>query len=374
MPVVVFYVSVHGLGHVSRCAEVVNALRDQQPDAHVVLLSDAPAWFIDSAIHSPIDRERVAPDTGIVQIDSLRIDEEETARSAARFYSRFAERVEREAARLTQLGASVVVGDAPPLAFAAADAAHVPSILLANFTWDWIYAAYDTFERLAPGVIACIRDAYAQADSALRLPLWDGFTSVRAPIRDIPLIARRSRLGRDQARAQLAIDTRGPVVLASFGRYGLHVPYEQIIQRDDLTIIVGKDVDGTSRGAEDMLGARGRLIGLSATDLAQRGLRYEDLVAAADVVVSKPGYGIVSECAANDTALLYARRGSFIEQELLIREMPRVVRARAIAIDRLLDGDWRDDIDAVLMQPRPHSPPDVNGAEVAAHAIAALYT
>ena len=44
-----------------------------------------------------------------------------------------------------------------------------------------------------------------------------------------------------------------------------------------------------------------------------RGYRYEDLVRAVDVVVTKPGYGIISECIANDTALLYTSRGDFRE-------------------------------------------------------------
>jgi hypothetical protein len=39
------------------------------------------------------------------------------------------------------------------------------------------------------------------------------------------------------------------------------------------------------------------------------GLRDEGLVAAVDVVVSKPGFGIIAECIANDTVLLYTSRG-----------------------------------------------------------------
>ena len=52
-------------------------------------------------------------------------------------------------------------------------------------------------------------------------------------------------------------------------------------------------------------------------------IRYEDLVGAVDVVASKPGYGIISDCAANATALLYTDRGRFCEYDVLVREMPR---------------------------------------------------
>ena len=56
--------------------------------------------------------------------------------------------------------------------------------------------------------------------------------------------------------------------------------------------------------------------------LYDAGWRYEDLVAAVDVVATKPGYGIIAECAAHQTALLYTSRGHFIEYEVLVQEMP----------------------------------------------------
>ena len=82
------------------------------------------------------------------------------------------------------------------------------------------------------------------------------------------------------------------------------------------------------------------------------GLLYQDLVAAADVVVSKPGYGIVSECVANGTALLYTSRGRFIEYDLFVDEMPRILRCRYLSQEDLLAGRWADAIEALLAQPR----------------------
>ena len=102
------------------------------------------------------------------------------------------------------------------------------------------------------------------------------------------------------------------------------------------------------------------------------GLSYEDLVAAADVVVSKPGYGIVSECVANDTALLYTSRGRFIEYDLFVAEMPRILRCRYISPDDLRAGRWAEAIDALMAQPAPPERPAVNGADVAAQEVIAM--
>ena len=104
--------------------------------------------------------------------------------------------------------------------------------------------------------------------------------------------------------------------------------------------------------------------------LIAHGLKYEDLVAAADVVVSKPGYGIVSECAANGAALLYTSRGRFPEYEVLTAEMPRFLRCRFISQEHLLAGNWSDGIAALLGQQQPPESPPTNGAERAAERLA----
>ena len=75
-------------------------------------------------------------DTGVAQISSLTIDEMQTATRAADFHRTFEDRVASEARYLKECEARIVVADIPPLAFAAANAAGIPSVAVANFTWD----------------------------------------------------------------------------------------------------------------------------------------------------------------------------------------------------------------------------------------------
>ena len=102
------------------------------------------------------------------------------------------------------------------------------------------------------------------------------------------------------------------------------------------------------------------------------GIRYEDLVRAVDVVLTKPGYGIISECVANDTALLYTSRGDFIEYDVFVAEMPRVLRAGFIDHDDLFAGRWAPHLDALLAQPAPPERPAVDGAAVAAERLLSM--
>src|SRR5206468_5587246 len=108
---------------------------------------------------------------------------------------------------------------------------------------------------------------------------------------------------------------------------------------------------------------------LVTTSRAPAGLKYQDIVAAADVVVSKPGYGIVSECIANGAALLYTSRGEFIEYDVFVAEMPNLLRCRHISHDQLFGGRWEEAICALLQQPEPPERPRIDGACVAADEI-----
>jgi hypothetical protein len=373
---VIFYISGHGFGHASRDIEVINEISRRRPDAHIVIRSPVPRWFVDVSLSSPGRNEcdgRIAlqpfePDTGIVQIDSLTLDEEQTARRAAAFYADFAERIRSEAAVLKQLNASIVVGDIPPLAFAAAADAGIRSIALGNFTWDWIYEGYPQFERLAPGVIDQIRRANALATRALRLPFHGGLDTMGCPVTDIPLIARRAQRGRADTRRTLEIDDGELVAFASFGGFGLDLDYAEIARRNRMTVIVtDRELPHHGRAAA----APGRLLHTTSRDLADRGFRYVDLVAASDVVVTKPGYGIVSECIANGAALLYTSRGRFREYALLVAQMPAFLRCREISNADLKAGGWREAAVALLEQPPPPEHLAANGAEAAASEILA---
>ena len=102
------------------------------------------------------------------------------------------------------------------------------------------------------------------------------------------------------------------------------------------------------------------------------GYRYEDLVKAVDVVVTKPGYGIISECLANDTALLYTSRGDFREYPVLVEAMPRFLRSAFIGHEDLFSGNWAPHMDRLLAQPSPPEKPATNGAEIAANRLLSL--
>ena len=339
-----FYISGHGFGHASRAIELMNAIAAKRPSVRLTARTEVPPWLFEDYAATPVDVQPCEVDTGVVQIGSLRTDEEATARRAAAFYRDIDRRADEEGAALKRDRVDIVLGDIPPLAFLAAARAGVPSVAIGNFTWDWIYGHYRAFETLAPGVVATIRQAYMTATAALRLPLHGGFESIASITRDVPFIARRSTRDRAETRRLLGVPDHNRLALVSFGAYGVDLPLDEIRRANpSLTIVM--------------------------VDRPPRPLKYQDIVAAADVVLSKPGYGIVSECAAHGTPLLYTDRGRFIEYDVFVAGMPRVLRCRYISHEDLFAGRWTEAIDSLLLQPHPPERARVDGAEVAADAI-----
>lgn len=362
---VAFYISGHGFGHASRQVEIVNVFGARHPEVRIFIRSAAARWLLERTIRVPFELDPRPCDTGIVQIDSLRLDARQSILDARDFYATIDTRAEADARLLRERDTRLVIVDAAPLGCEAAARAGVPSFVVSNFTWDWIYQEYHELLPLAPDLIPAIQRAYRKADAGWRLPIGGGFESV-TQIVDLPFVARHAEpsLSREDVLRRLMIPTERPVALVSFGGYGMgRLTLDRLDCLDTWTVVVtGPDEDRRRHG---------HLRLIADGDIYDRGLRYADLVRACEAVVTKPGYGIVSECIANQTAMVYTGRGRFAEYAVMVREMPKYLRCAYLDNTALFAGRWRDALDAAVNASAPPECPRTNGAEVVAEMIAA---
>ena len=368
---IVFYVSGHGFGHASRAIEVINAVLAHRPETRIGVRTSAPRWLFDLTVKGKIAFGTLECDTGVVQIDALTLDEADTIRRAAAFHSDLVTRAASETRVLRELGAGLIVGDIPPLAFAVSAAAGIPSIGLGNFTWDWIYADYPRV-RLAPSLLPAIRAAYAKASMALRLPMSAGFETF-SNVRDIPFVARHATRTREEVCKLLKLPADKPIVLMSFGGYGLPgLDTDVLAKFKKYTVVTTANLPVGRTWKETPLAERkSSFISINEEAMYDAGVRYEDLVGAAEAVVTKPGYGIISECIANDAAVLYTSRGHFPEYDVLVEDMPKYLRTAFISQEELFAGKWESHLAKLLAQTRPknYKKPETNGADVAAEIL-----
>jgi L-arabinokinase len=359
---VVFYISGHGFGHASRQVEVINALNERRPDIGIIIRSAVDPALLERTIRGAYELRPGACDSGVVQTDSVSHDDDATIREAIAFHRTLAGRAHDEARGLGEADVRLVVGDIPALAFEVAARLSVPSVAIANFTWDWIYDAMPRLTDQAPDLVPMIRQGYARATLALELPMAGGF-EVFPRSRRIPFIARRATRSRNDTRARFGLPPDRPAALLSFGGYGLPALDLRTIDCLDRWTIVTTD-----RTSASGVAGPAAVVRIPESEFLNTGFRYEDLVAAADAVVTKPGYGIIAECAASGTAILYTSRGTFREYDVLVREMPRYVRSRFIPQAELFGGRWGEELDQLLQQSVP-APADTNGATAAAAVI-----
>jgi len=294
---------------------------------------------------------------GVVQHDSIRLDQAATLQAYARVLEALPGLIRDEVERLRRDAVDLVVGDIPPAAFPIARAAGVPGVGISNFTWDWIYADY---VRAHPGfghLLERIREDYAAADRLLRLPFHGPCDAFRR-VQDIPLIARPSRRPRDEIRAELGLASSRPVVLLSFGGFDIQgVDFDRVERLDDYLFLTTQPLPRLPRNVQ--------LVRLS------NGLRYPDLVRQADAVITKPGYGIVSECLVNRTRMLYTSRGEFAEYGALVAGLERYAVSVFLSNDDLLAGNWQQGLADLFRRPARWPDIPANGAEVAAGLLCA---
>lgn len=357
----VAYVSGHGYGHATRTAEVLRAVRERAPELRIGVCTSAPAFLFEDVVAAPLALRRVVCDVGLAQKDALTIDEPGTLAALRSFWLGWDALLAREARWLRESGARLVLGDIPPLAFAAAAAAGVPSVALGNFSWDWIYEHLARRQPALAEAAARSADCYESAALLLRLP-FAGDLSAFARIEDIPLVARTPAVGRPQARARLGLDSK-PLVLLSFGGIGMPGLEPAAYARMSEYSFVLTGLAGA--------GGAPNLRRVEAADLAACGLGYADLVGAADVVVSKPGYGIVTDCVGARVRLVYTDRGDFPEYPILVAQMPRYLPAVFATNAELREGRLDRALREVLRLPFPE-PPATDGSRVAAERLLAM--
>jgi UDP:flavonoid glycosyltransferase YjiC (YdhE family) len=265
--------------------------------------------------------------------------------------------VEQEVEFIKQQKIDLVVGDIPPVCFEIAARANIPSVAITNFTWDVIYRAYTDAH---PGFVSLIDDMtcfYSKATLALALPYpcdMNMFPRRKA----IPWVTRVSALSRNSARAAFGLPQNRTIVLLSFGGLGLDdLPWRELDETTDFFFVT------TAAAGE----SRGNLLIL---DGAQR--HYEDLLRAVDVIVTKPGYGIVADVLAQRLPVLYTERGEFPEYPFLVQALNELATAEFIPQDELLSGNLRPYLLRLLAKELSWPAAQLNGAGVAAENILAL--
>ncbi|MEW6365934.1 MAG: glycosyltransferase family protein [Acidobacteriota bacterium] len=339
---IAYYISGHGFGHAVRSCVVAEALAAEH---ELWMLSRVDERFIRRLLRLPYHYRSVDLDVGVIQPASMSIDFERTLEAVRRLERRREATVEQEAAWLRETRVDRVLVDIPPLACVAARRAGIPSAVITNFTWDDIYAPYQEFADGFADAAQRLASEYAEADRLFALPFDTPMRAFASRV-SFGLVARRATLGRDDVCNRLKLDG-ARYALLSYGGIGLgdFAPYAWDTPPGWRLLSVG-GVEG-DRGISDGV----RIV--EPAEMAAAGMAYADLVGAVDAVITKPGYGIVSDCIANRTPMIYSDRGPFAEYPRLVEGIRRYLPSVFLEQDRIRAGAIRDALLAIEDAPWP---------------------
>jgi len=296
-------------------------------------------------------------DIGIIQKDSLAMELAATLRSCRELHEQAPSLIQSELAFLQQHRIALIASDIPPLAFEVAAQAMIPSIAITNFAWSWIYRAYlDRFPAFLP-LIEEMETFYRKATLAMTLPYACDLSIF--PYREaIPWITRTSSLSKEKARARFDLPQSATIVLLTFGGLGLErLPWKTLQRLRDYHFI------GTGKRPQ-------RESNISVLPDMQR--EYCDLLRAADVIIAKPGYGIVADIIAHQVPVLYVERDDFPESRYLVQALHEFATAEFLPLDDLLSGSIEPQLVRLLTRDRHWPAVALNGAQIAAEKIIAL--
>ena len=359
-----YYITPHGFGHAVRSLEVIRHLRAMRRDLEITLVSDLPEFLVTQNAGPVPTRKRVL-DVGLKQLDSVRYDLGATLAAIGELRAG-QERIqgeEKDFLERNRIGG--IVCDVPFLPLRPANEVGIPAVCLGNFTWDWIYRSFAGNDPRWTELADWITGEYGFADSFLRLPFHGGGDCFQM-VEDVPMIARRAVHGRDEIRNMLGIGDGVKACLLGFK--DLNLPPEslsRIATIPDTVFLFKKPLKYTFTN------------GLCVDSLD---VPYMDFVAAVDGVITKPGYGIVTDCIANDAPMIYCDRGEFPEYPILVEAIEKYLTSVFMPSSELYAGNWKPYLER-LESARPEYEkgsarakgsvprPPVNGAEVCARRI-----
>ncbi|HPZ09399.1 MAG TPA: hypothetical protein PL110_14940 [Candidatus Eremiobacteraeota bacterium] len=342
------------MGHSTRMIEVANHI----PIIHKITFATcAPEWIYHTNLHRPFFYRRTKIDAGVIQSDLLTILEEETLNEFA-FLNNHRDEIIKEEVKWNKTNqVDIIISDIPAMAFPIARKLSIPSVGISNFTWDWIYGPMVKKYPHHTHLIENLCNDYKEAELFLCLPMYGKLPFFRE-VKFIPFIASKSSCSPEEIRKKLSIEGRRKLILCSFGGHEMaSINFSQVAKELDEFTLISFNPQFPSEYPDFI------------TLKDEKNILHADIVAAADIVVCKPGYGIVSETIANCTKVLYTCRKDLIENTVLVEGLRNFAIAEEIPNKDFLKGKWGSYIHRLLQKNKTFLDVDCSGAEVAVKEI-----
>jgi hypothetical protein len=332
-------ISANGYGHIAQLAPILTGLVETKGGATLTLRTEVDAGICAEFFDIPFAMGPPPPDPNMRMKGPLDVDREGLFADYRALTDNWDDVIAKDAAALESLGADLVVSNIAVASLASAKRAGVPSAAICSLNWADIFAAYCGTDGEAGDIFAHLTAAYTQATRFIQL-------SPHMPMDWLPekiSVGPVARRGRDRRADLQALKPARHYVIATMGGIpGMHtqVPLPEI---DGVAWIV----------PPEWRDARSDFLTRPLMDRTGNEIAFIDLMRSADAIVTKAGYGGVTESAVNATRILYTERTDWCETPMLEAWMAQHCAARRVERDKMQAGDYADDLKALLAEPTP---------------------
>ena len=244
-------------------------------------------------------------DAGCIQRNFIEIDIERSFQNLAGFYRTRAGRLKRERKWLEDQSIDLIVCDAPSLPLKAAHDHGIPALLLANFTWHDIYSHFPRAGEYS-ALLEILNEEYACASLQI-LPQCALVNDHPIPKEEVGFISLTGHPVRSRLEEKLNLPMADKTVVFVY----LGVAESTEVQWDNLAHL--QECVFITR---DPLPERRRPKNLAVLD---ESFAFPNLIASADVVVTKAGYATLATAFTHAKPVLSCSREDFREFEVMKR-------------------------------------------------------
>ena len=340
---ILYYLTAHGYGHAVRTCTICNELTE---NVRLIFRTTIPENFFHEEVRRPFTYLPGQFDCGCIQRDSVTVDKKKTLQAYLTLAEQNAVRLEEEVRFCREERVDGIVSDITPLAFEVARKAGVPSVAVANFTW---FDIYESYARAYPFFQTCLEEIqrqYQMADLLLELTPSTGMPYFGNRVR-IPPVAKPGRNRSGRLKEHLALETDRRIALIYVGELGM-----ENIRWGGLAKFRGWHFAG-------IYPLPGASPNYHLVD--KKFFSYEDLVASAEVMVTKIGYGVVSQGLINGTPLIYLPREDFAEFPVLEEAVRGWGHGYRLSKEDYYALEWEGVLEEVSQRGRPKPLPSEGG-------------
>jgi hypothetical protein len=352
-----YFVSPHGFGHAARAAAVMEALHGMDGTVEFEIFTSVPSWFFQTSLTKNFHYHFLVTDVGLVQKTALEVDLGETLATLNRFFPLEASVISALASILVERQCALVISDISPMGLLASRHAGLRSVLIENFTWDWLYEEYLGEEAGFEKAVLYLRELFGLADFHIQTEPVCLPRPVQLTTRPV---SRKPRSRPSFVRTSLGIPREAKVVMITMG--GIPEFYPFLKKTEDYPSVYFI-LPWASEGLE----MRANIV-----CLPHRSKFYHpDLVNASDALIGKIGYSTLAETYFAGLPFGYIERNDFRESAVLVSFVRDRMAGLPIGPDEFYKGSFFSFLPSLLSMPRlQRSEP--NGAEQAASFILGL--